>query len=577
MGYVDRKVFMTRKSLIRVMIASRIMLAVVLCSTIGTRMPAHAATVADVGDRVLYWNDVLLEAFRRVGGAPGPLARAGAMMHVAMYDAANYAQCYKQGRDLRPDDCIGGVYNPGISPSPKVANPDLHRAIDYAAFRVLTSVFPSVDFAPFLAAAEPVAPVTDAEKEGRSIGEQSAAVMIAARTGDGSTDTTAYVPSTAPGQWRPTGSGAAATPNWGKVRRFNRYGSPQPFPDFNYPVDWRANGTLDLSPVSSSSARPQLPGGFSTITAMLTSQAYADQVNEVKALGRADSATRTAEQTQIAWFWANDLDGTYKPPGQLLDITRSVSEQRALTELQNAALFASVAIALADAAIAAWDAKYQTPIDLWRPETAIRLAGDDGNPQTVADPSWRPLSADTAGVNFSPPFPAYVSGHATLAGAWAAAMKAYFGTDSISFTAGTEDPHAVDSHGNFLTRSFTSFSQAGLEDARSRIYLGVHYSWDSDFGYATGQRLVGDGGELLADGTRTHTFLRVTVGYTYPGPSSTATPAFTYPFDLSRFDSVRDAFNQCDFDGADIAIGQRLANSWACNVQYDGRVFLYLF
>jgi hypothetical protein len=553
-----------------------IVLLVGLCSTFGMRMPAHAA-VADVGDRVLYWNDVLLEAFRQVGGAPGPLARAGAMMHVAMYDAANYTQCYKQGRDLRPDDCIGGMYNPGIVPSPKVANPDLQTAIDYAAFKVLSSVFPAVNFTPFLAAAEPVAPVTDAEKEGRSIGEQSAAVMIAARTGDGSADTTAYVPSTSPGQWRPTGSGAAATPNWGKVRRFNRYGSPQPPPDFNYPVDYRANGTLDLSPVSSSSARPQLPGGFASITAMLTSQAYADQVNEVKALGSASSTTRTAEQTQIAWFWANDLNGTYKPPGQLLDITRSVSEQRGLTELQNVTLFASVTIALADAAIAAWDAKYQTPIDLWRPETAIRLAADDGNPQTVADPSWRPLSADTAGVNFSPPFPAYISGHATFGGAWAAAMKAYFGTDSISFTAGTEDPHAVDSHGSFLTRSFTSFSQAGLEDARSRIYLGVHYSWDGDFGYATGQKLVGDGGELLADGTRTHTYLRVTVGYTYPGPSSTATPSYTYPSDVSRYDSVRDAFNQCDFDGADIAMAQRLANSWACNVQYDGRVFLYLF
>jgi hypothetical protein len=105
----------------------------------------------------------------------------------------------------------------------------------------------------------------------------------------------------------------------------------------------------------------------------------------------------------------------------------------------------------------------------------------------------------------------------------------------------------------------------------------VHFSWDGDFGYATGQKLVGDGGELLTDGTRTHTFLRVTVGYTYPGPSSTATPAFTYPFDVSRFDSVRDAFNQCDFDGADIAMGQGLANSWACNIQYDGRAFLYLF
>jgi hypothetical protein len=552
-----------------------VLLAAMLCSTLGVRAPAQATT--DVGDRVLYWNDVLLEAFRQVGGAPGPLSRAGAMMHLAMYDAANYTQCYKQGRDLRPVDCIGGIYNPGISPTPRVANPDPETAIDYAAFKVLSSVFPAVDFTAFLAAAEPVAPATDAEKAGRSIGEQAAAVMIAARTGDGSTDTTPYVPSTSPGQWRPTGSEDAATPNWGKVRRFSRYGSPQPPTDYNYPVSYQWNGTLDMSPVSSSSARPQLPGGFSSITAMLTSQAYADQVNEVKELGRAGSTTRTPEQTEIAWFWANDLNGTYKPPGQLLDMTRSVSVQRGLNQLQNAKLFGAVSLSLADAGIAAWDSKYQTPIDLWRPETAIRLAADDGNAQTVADPSWKPLSADTAEVNFSPAFPAYISGHATFGGAWAAAMKAYFGTDSISFTAETEDPHAADSAGNFLTRSFTSFSQAGLEDARSRIYLGVHYSWDGDYGYATGQKLVGDGGELLADGTRTHTDLSVSIGYTNPAPSSTDRPYYTYTPDLSRYDSIRDAFNECDYDGADIAMAQRLANSWACNVQYDGKVFLYLF
>ncbi|MEU6429472.1 vanadium-dependent haloperoxidase [Microbispora sp. NPDC046973] len=434
-----------------------------------------------------------------------------------------------------------------------------------------------MDFTPFFAQAEPVAPATDAQKSGRSIGEQAAARMIATRAGDGSTDNTSYVPSTAPGQWRPTGSGAAATPNWGKLHRFYRYGSPQPAPDYRYPVDWPANGTLDLSPVSSSSARPQLPGGFSDITSLLSSQAYADQVNEVKSLGGATSTTRTAEQTQIAWFWANDLNGTYKPPGQLLDTTRSVSQQRGLSQLENTKLFSTVSAALADAAIVAWDAKYLTAIDLWRPESAIQLAADDGNAQTTPDASWQPLSADTAGVHFSPPFPAYISGHATFAGAWAASMQEYFGTDSISFTVGTEDPHAVDSSGRFLTRSFTSFSQAGQEDARSRIYLGVHYSWDGDYGYAAGRKLVGPGGELLADGTRTHTKLKVGVGYTYSAPSSTATPSSTYTADLSRYDSVRDAFNQCDYDGADIAQGQGQANSWACNVQYDGRVLLYLF
>jgi len=288
--------------------------------------------------------------------------------------------------------------------------------------------------------------------------------MISSRSTDRSTDATAYTPSTSPGYWRPTGSGNAATPNWGKVVPFSRF----------------------TDSYKTSQLRPRLPGGYTTMTALLASSAYASQMNEVKSLGRATGSTRTATQTQIAWFWANDLDGTYKPPGQLFALTRIVSAQRGLDQLANLRLFALVAGAMADAAIMAWDAKYLTDIDLWRPETAIHLADTDGNNQTSPDTAWLPLSADRNGVNFSPPFPAYISGHATFGGAWAKAMEHYFGTDNITFTATTEDPHAVG-----VTRTFTSFSAAAIEDARSRIYLGVHYQWDGDYGVSTGNK-VGD-------------------------------------------------------------------------------------
>jgi hypothetical protein len=95
--------------------------------------------------------------------------------------------------------------------------------------------------------------------------------------------------------------------------------------------------------------------------------------------------------------------------------------------------------------------------------------------------TWRPLSKDTNGVTFSPPFPAYTSGHATLGGAWAGAMKSFFGTDDISYTATTEDPHAVG-----VTRTFPSFSAAARENALSRVYLGVHFRFDGEFGVASG-------------------------------------------------------------------------------------------
>lgn len=135
---------------------------------------------------------------------------------------------------------------------------------------------------------------------------------------------------------------------------------------------------------------------------------------------------------------------------------------------------------MADAAIAAWDRKDDTPIDLWRPETAIALADADNNPATDPDTTWQPLSADRSGVHFSPCWPAWISGHAALSGAWAGVMRTEFG-DRVSFTATTKDPHAVG-----VTRRFSSFTAAATENARSRIYLGVHYQFDADDGLATG-------------------------------------------------------------------------------------------
>lgn len=240
------------------------------------------------------------------------------------------------------------------------------------------------------------------------------------------------------------------------------------------------------------SLRPPRPGGYADKAEMLASSEYAAQFNEVKRLGRDGSAVRTPEQTQIAFFWANDLDGTSKPPGQLIEITKVVSDQKGLDIVENARLFALVALGMADAAIVAWDAKYDTSLDLWRPETAIRLATTDGNPATAAAPNWKPLSKDPAsGRFFSPPFPAYVSGHATFAAVHAAIMRRYFGTDNVTFTATTEDPNLPAG----VTRTFNSFTEAARENARSRVYLGVHFQWDGDHGFISGNAL----GEYVFD------------------------------------------------------------------------------
>ncbi len=409
---------------------------------------APAAAIPAGTNHVILWNEALRYAFTQTDLAPGPLTRRAALLNTAIYDAVVSLQ---------------GNSTPYLGRVPKEPNfsYDVVQNIDAAARTVLPQIFPTVNFTSYYNEAAKYKPIGEPGPEGwsTSVGVTAAQRIIAARAADGSANTTPYVESTEPGQWRQTGSGPPATPNWGLV------------------TPW----TLS----SGSQFRPPLPGGFSSLPALLASPEYAAQVNEVKSLGAVNSTTRTAEQTRIAFFWANDVAGTYKPPGQLLRHTSILALDHNLETFQSARLYTLVSLAMADAAITAWDAKYRTSIDLWRPETAIRLAATDGNAATVADAGWQPLSVDRNGVRFSPPFPAYTSGHATFAGAWAGVMKRYFGTDNVTFRVDSADPNEM------LYRTYNSFSAAAVENARSRVYLGVHYQWDADFGLSSGDSVAG--------------------------------------------------------------------------------------
>jgi len=127
-------------------------------------------------------------------------------------------------------------------------------------------------------------------------------------------------------------------------------------------------------------------------------------------------------------------------------------------------------MAMADAAICAWDAKYS--YDFWRPVTAIRNGDTDGNPETVPDPSWTFFIV-------TPPFPDYVSGHSTFSGAAATVLAMFYGTDDLRFTVGSDAlPDVI--------RSFRSFSAAAKEAALSRLYGGIHYRSANDDGLAAG-------------------------------------------------------------------------------------------
>ena len=400
-------------------------------------------------DVIIKWNNIYLEAIRKNGGSPCPIARVGAMMHAAMYDAVN---------------SIERTHQPYLISIPTPVETSSEAAAVYAAHQVLINTYPAqkmiFDDALKASLAQIATRVKQEEiQNGRILGQAVANAIIARRTKDGSENNDSYIPGSNPGDWRPTGSGDAASPNWPKVRPFTMNNGSQ--------------------------FRPTRPAGYATKSEMLRSPEYAAQFNEVKRLGSANSSDRTPEQTEIAFFWANDVDGTYKPPGQLFVMTQIVSELRQLSLAENARLFALVALALGDAAIVAWDAKYSTDLDLWRPETAIRKADTDSNPATMKDENWEPLSINRAGIRFSPPFPAYISGHATFGATHAGIMRNFFGTDNVTFELTTEDPNASN-----VKRTFNSFSAAALENGRSRVYLGVHYQWDADAAYVVGTKLA---------------------------------------------------------------------------------------
>jgi hypothetical protein len=206
---------------------------------------------------------------------------------------------------------------------------------------------------------------------------------------------------------------------------------------------------------------------------VLTSAQYAADLNEVKSLGAMNSTTRTADQTNIARFWADGAN-TSTPPGHWNRIAQTVGTAQGNTLSENARMFALLNLAEADAAIVSWDNKFQT--DFWRPITAIRLADQDGNAGTDPDPNWVPLIT-------TPPFPTYTSGHSTFSAAAAEILSSFYGTDNISFTTSAEGAPGVPD------RSFTSFSQAALEAANSRIYGGIHYRFDSEHGLENGRAL----------------------------------------------------------------------------------------
>lgn len=177
-------------------------------------------------------------------------------------------------------------------------------------------------------------------------------------------------------------------------------------------------------------------------------------------------------------------------------IARTVALDRGLSSFETARLLALLNVAMADAAIASWDSKFF--YDYWRPVTAIQRGDEDGNDATIVVPDYKPLGAprsNTAGPNFTPPFPAYPSGHATFGGVVFQVLRDYFGTDDISFTFVSDEYNGVtqDVDGSvreYRPRKFSSLSEAEEENDQSRIYLGIHWEFDKIGGIAMGNEIA---------------------------------------------------------------------------------------
>lgn len=379
-------------------------------------------------DVVLQWNEVLLDAIRTAKPSPPAASRAMAIVHTAVFDAVNSI-------------CNG--YKPYASMAAVHPQASAEAAAAAAAERTLSALFPSLSatFAAELASSLAAVPDGIRESQGVAAGQFVADQILAQREFDGADGSSTYQPGNGPSQWRPTPPAFASglLPWWGSV--------------------------VPFAMSSGSQFRPAAPPA-------LNSQQYATDYNMVKSLGSATSQVRNAVQTNIAKVWAGG-PGTATPPGQWNMIAQDLAVSQGNTLYENARMFAQLNIALADAAINAWDAKYV--YDLWRPITAIQLGDTDGNAATASDAGWAPLLT-------TPPFPSYTSGHSTFSGAASTVLTNFFGSDDLTFILPSEVQGVPD-------RTFTSLRKAADEAGFSRIYGGIHYNFDNLAALAAGRAI----------------------------------------------------------------------------------------
>ena len=402
------------------------LLAVIVATTILLQASALRAS-AQTPNVVIQWNQTLQAQF--VGTGPGIHIRALPMMHIAMFDAIN---------------SIEELYTPYLGQVKSSRGASAEAAAAAAARDVLAALYPT-QRAVFdnLLASQLAGMPPGLARQGVAVGQAAARAVLDWRKNDGwpatqaaaTTPDPTYVLPPFPGLWQPT-------PPANSFATFTFYPHVLPF--------------------AMLTATQFLPPPPPT----LTSARYATDFNEVKTLGSATSAVRTAEQT----LWAQVHAGVNTQIGFFHvwnRVAADVAQRHGLSLIDTARTFVLLTVGLHDGLQTSFTSKFT--YGLWRPVTAIRRASEDLNPATVQEDNWTPLLT-------TPPYPAYAGNAACLSAASARALQIAFGRDDIPFTVTYPRTGGLPTE----TRTYAGFSDLAQQEADSRIFGGIHYRFDNE-------------------------------------------------------------------------------------------------
>ncbi|MEX2126228.1 MAG: vanadium-dependent haloperoxidase [Woeseia sp.] len=405
-------------------------------SACATTLPADEHQPADV---VVAWNERILaiaeaeDGFLTLKGV-----RTAAMMHIAMHDALT---------------SIHGRYVPYVydRPAPKA---DPVAAAVQAVFVVAVDQYPDRQ--------ETLATLRDewlsdiaAPNSGLEVGEAAARAILREREADGWDTEAEY-------RWHPMAPGVYA-------EFADHSGTPQ---GFIFGAGWA--GALPFALESHDPFRSPPPPA-------IESAAYTRAFDEVKRAGRFQSIVRTVDQTHLALWWKDFAENSHNR------LARDLVSKERLGLDEAARLFALLNISIFDSYVNVFDNKFF--YNHWRPYTAIRWAANDGNADTQPEETWTNTHRHTYA------FPSYPSAHGTACAAAMTIIADTFG-DDYPFTMATP---TVDIAGPFSgkiemkppTRDFRNFDEAAKECAMSRVYLGIHFRYDSVEGNKLGKRIGG--------------------------------------------------------------------------------------